>query len=88
MVAKYIADLDEKAALVEADDIVIGDSDVVGKGSGKRHSPKQSATPSSVALRTTSGTLKAADAVEDDDLATMKQLKLTKILALAGVVLP
>lgn len=88
MAAKYIADLTEKAALVEADALLVGDSTVTGAGSGKRHHAKQSAAPSSVVLRTAEGRVKAADGVADDDLATMKQLKLTKIFALAGVVLP
>lgn len=88
MAGPYIADRPEKAALVETDSVLVGDSAVTGAGSGKRHHPKQSAAASSLALRTASGQLKAADAVADDDLVTMKQLKLVKTLALAGVVLP
>ena len=99
MAGSYIADRPQKAALVEADSVLVGDSTVIGAGSGKRHHPKQSATASSLALRTASGRLKATDAVADDDLVTMKQLKdsesvtmeqvkIVKILALAGVVLP
>lgn len=88
MAGSYIADRPEKPALVEGDAILIGDSTITGAGSGKKHLPKQSATASSVPLRTASGQLKAADAVADDDLVTMKQLKLVKTLALAGVVLP
>lgn len=88
MAGSYIADRPEKVALVEGDAILVGDSAVVGAGSGKKHLPKQSATASSVPLRTAGGQLKAADAAEDSDLVTMKQLKLVKTLALAGVVLP
>lgn len=71
---KYIADLTEKPSLVEADSVLVGDSTVVGAGSGKRHSPKQSATPSSLALRTAGGQLKASDAVAADDLVPRSQL--------------
>src|SRR5690554_2169623 len=73
MAGSYIADRPEKPALVEADALLVGDSTVTGAGSGKKHHPKQSATPSSVALRTTSGTLKAAAGVASDDVVNVSQ---------------
>lgn len=54
-----------------------------------RFETKAGVVPNSVPRRGSgAATLKAADAVSDDDLVTMKQLKLVKTLALAGVVLP